>query len=47
MFANLQGIPTLFLRPLAIARAYAPGNLRPDLVAGLTVAIISLPQAIA
>src|SRR6185369_1089809 len=47
MFANLQGIPTLFLRPRAIARAYTPGNLRPDLIAGLTVAIISLPQAIA
>jgi len=47
MFANLQAIPTLFLRPLTIARAYTPDNLRPDLIAGLTVAIISLPQAIA
>lgn len=47
MFANLQAIPNLFLRPLTIARAYAPANLRPDLLAGLTVAIISLPQAIA
>lgn len=47
MFTNVQVIPTLFLRPLAIMRAYAPDNLRPDLLAGLTVAIISLPQAIA
>jgi SulP family sulfate permease len=47
MFAKLQAIPTLFLRPLTIARTYAPANLRPDLIAGLTVAIISLPQAIA
>jgi SulP family sulfate permease len=47
MFANLQGIPSLFLRPLAVARAYTPSKLRPDLIAGLTVAIISLPQAIA
>jgi SulP family sulfate permease len=47
MLTNLQAIPTLFLRPLTIARAYAPDNLRPDLIAGLTVAIISLPQAIA
>jgi SulP family sulfate permease len=47
MLANLQAIPTLFLRPLTIARAYVPSDLRPDLIAGLTVAVISLPQAIA
>lgn len=47
MFARLQSIPTMFLRPLTIARAYQRSQLRLDLLAGLTVAIISLPQAIA
>lgn len=47
MIASLRAASSLFLRPLAIARTYAPSALRPDLIAGLTVAIISLPQAIA
>jgi SulP family sulfate permease len=47
MLASLRTAPALFLRPLAIARTYRRSNLRPDLVAGITVAIISLPQAIA
>ena len=47
MIASLRTAPALFLRPLAIARTYRRSNLRPDLVAGITVAIISLPQAIA
>jgi sulfate permease, SulP family len=34
-------------RPLHLVRTYQPANLRPDLVAGLSVAIITLPQAIA
>lgn len=34
-------------RPLRLARAYDRANLRPDLMAGLTVAVILLPQAIA
>jgi sulfate permease, SulP family len=34
-------------RPLHLARAYDRANLRPDLMAGLTVAVILLPQAIA
>ncbi|MBN1889582.1 MAG: STAS domain-containing protein, partial [Thermoflexales bacterium] len=36
-----------FLRPLHILRAYRRENLGPDLVAGLTVATIALPQAMA
>jgi SulP family sulfate permease len=45
--ANLGAIPTLFAQPISLIRGYAPSNLRPDLVAGLTVAVILLPQAIA
>lgn len=36
-----------FLRPVEILRGYSPTNLRPDLLAGLTVTMIVLPQAIA
>ncbi len=34
-------------RPLRLFRTYDRHNLRPDLIAGLTVAVIALPQAIA
>lgn len=34
-------------RPLRLMRGYQRSNLRPDLLAGLTVAVILLPQAIA
>jgi sulfate permease, SulP family len=34
-------------RPLRLFRTYDRGNLRPDLIAGLTVSVILLPQAIA
>jgi len=36
-----------FLRPIPILKSYRRANLKPDLVAGLTVAVILLPQAIA
>ena len=36
-----------FARPAAILRGYRREDLRPDLVAGLTVAVVLLPQAIA
>src|SRR5512135_219432 len=36
-----------FTRPVRILRGFRKANLRPDLVAGLTVAVILLPQAIA
>lgn len=40
-------ILSFFARPITIIRTYQLANLRYDLTAGLTVAIISLPQAIA
>ncbi len=36
-----------FIRPVPILRDYRRENLKPDLVAGLTVAVVLLPQAIA
>jgi sulfate permease, SulP family len=36
-----------FLRPWDIIKSYTPDMLRPDLMAGLTVAVVLLPQAIA
>ena len=43
----LREIGVFFVRPIAIIRHYRLGNLRYDLLAGLTVAIMTLPQAIA
>jgi len=34
-------------RPIYLFRTYDRANLRPDLIAGLTVAVILLPQSIA
>ena len=36
-----------FLRPARVFKGYALADLRPDLLAGLTVAVVLLPQAIA
>lgn len=36
-----------FRQPATIIRGYKKANLRPDLIAGLTVAVVMLPQAIA
>jgi SulP family sulfate permease len=36
-----------FLKPISFLRSYKRGDLQPDLMAGLTVAIVLLPQAIA
>jgi sulfate permease, SulP family len=51
MSTHLKTIPiyllTLFLHPLHIVRGYSVDKARADLVAGLTVAVILLPQAIA
>ena len=44
---HLRPLFTYFLRPIQILRTYSPDYLRPDLLAGLTVAVILLPQAIA
>ena len=35
------------MRPLAVIRGFRPKNLIPDLLAGLTVAAVAIPQAIA
>lgn len=42
-------LPTMryFQQPLRLARAYRRANLRPDFIAGITIGIILLPQAIA
>jgi SulP family sulfate permease len=40
-------IPKLFAQPVGLFRGYQVANLRPDLIAGLTVAVILVPQAIA
>ncbi|MDF1513610.1 MAG: SulP family inorganic anion transporter [Anaerolineae bacterium] len=37
----------LLIRPVGIFKAYQIANLRPDLIAGLTVAVVALPQAMA
>jgi SulP family sulfate permease len=43
----LRNVPAYFARPAEIIRHYRREDLRPDMISGLTVAIILLPQAIA
>ena len=45
--SGLRTLPIFFIRPLRIFRDYRLADLRPDLLAGLTVALVVLPQAIA
>lgn len=47
LLTGVQDIPAYFLQPLRLVRAYSVENLRPDLMAGLTVGVVSLPQGIA
>lgn len=47
MPASSRYIPAYILQPLRLFQSYDHRNLRPDLIAGLTVAVILLPQAIA
>jgi hypothetical protein len=47
MLAKLGNIPAFFLQPVHIFRDNERSDLRPDLVAGLTIAVILLPQAFA
>ncbi len=47
MLTQIKNFPNLFLHPLETLKAYDREQLRPDLIAGLTVAVILLPQAIA
>ncbi len=44
---NLREIPVFFLQPVRLFRGYERNNLQPDLISGLTVAVVLLPQAIA
>jgi sulfate permease, SulP family len=44
---NVSNIVSYFLKPVSYVRGYDRLNLRSDLIAGLTVAVILLPQAIA
>ncbi|HZD11501.1 MAG TPA: SulP family inorganic anion transporter, partial [Candidatus Binatia bacterium] len=43
----LREAVAFFARPVQIVVAYRRADLRPDLIAGLTVAVVMLPQAIA
>ena len=45
MFSTLRGNLLFFARPVSILRSYKYEYLRPDIIAGLTVAVIALPQA--
>lgn len=47
VLANVKHIPYYFSQPVRFFRAYDRNNFRPDLIAGLTVGVIGLPQAIA
>jgi SulP family sulfate permease len=47
LVSGLQQAGFYLQRPYRLFRTYDRTNLRPDLVAGLTVAVIALPQAIA
>ena len=44
---GLRDIPTFFTRPRDIFRGYSASEVTPDIVAGLTVAAVLVPQAIA
>ena len=43
----LRSLPVFFTRPFEIARHFRREDLRPDAIAGLTVSVVLLPQAIA
>jgi SulP family sulfate permease len=47
LLGNLSFVPYYLLRPIRVVKEWRPDDLMPDLVAGLTVGLIALPQAIA
>jgi SulP family sulfate permease len=47
LLTNFKHVPFYFLKPVRLFQTYDRSNLRPDLIAGLTVAVILLPQALA
>tara|TARA_B100001123_G_C15330230_1_gene1030977 strand:- start:1903 stop:4068 length:2166 start_codon:yes stop_codon:yes gene_type:complete len=44
---GIRDIPQFFARPIHVINDYRPSDLRPDIVAGLNVAVVLTPQAIA
>ena len=44
---SYRAIPRYLARPYSILSRYDRNNLRPDIIAGLTIAVILIPQAIA
>ena len=42
----MRALSLFFLRPVYLLRAYRRANLQPDMLAGLTVAVVLLPQAL-
>ena len=47
MLAALQKFPATIARPVEVMRGYSLKTLRADLVAGITVGLVLLPQALA
>src|SRR5512136_1739239 len=47
MLTTIKSNLSFFARPVQVLRGYRRENLRPDLIAGLTVAVILLPGAVA
>lgn len=47
MLTSVRAIPAFFRRPVDILQNYPLSNLQPDLIAGMTVGVVLLPQAIA
>ncbi|MER2600327.1 MAG: SulP family inorganic anion transporter [Caldilineales bacterium] len=45
--AALRALPGYFLQPVRLLRAYQGKDLRADVVAGITVGVVALPQGIA
>ena len=44
---GIRDIPQFFAKPLHVINDYRPSDLRPDIIAGLNVAVVLVPQAIA
>jgi len=47
LLANLHYIPHYLLRPVRVVKTWHRSNLWPDLISGLTVGLIALPQSMA
>ncbi|MEW5958897.1 MAG: sulfate permease [Chloroflexota bacterium] len=47
VWSSFKHIPAYFSHPITLFKTYDRHNLRPDLMAGVTVAVIGLPQTIA